>query len=305
MEGNLNIAMYKDLIANKLVTVKHFNGMSIIKYARKVFYENLWNEHPLLLEARGHVFDQHSGDCIVRPFEKVFNLGENGAGSFLHPKFRVRLIEKVNGFMFSVTKHNGSLIFSTTGSLTSDYVALGQKYVSNNPDDYIAGFTYNFEICSPDDPHIVEEEEGAYLIGIRDIFTGGQLSEYILDSHALGVTDHSSVKILRPEHIECSWEHAKGLLSSCEKEGYMVQTRLGTVKCKSTHYLGKKFIMRMGSKKVNAMYQDPAGFKQTLDEEFYPLVDFLVNEVDEARFSEMTDAQRRLLIETYFDMARI
>ncbi|WBY51902.1 putative RNA ligase/tail attachment protein [Pseudomonas phage vB_PaeM_B55] len=305
MEGKLHIEMYKDLIDKKLVTVKHFNGMSVIKYARKVFYDNLWNKHPLLLEARGHVFDQHSGDCIVRPFEKVFNLGENGAGRFLHPKFRVRLIEKVNGFMFSVTKHNGSLIFSTTGSLSSDYVALGRKYVSENADDYIAGFTYNFEICSPEDPHIVEEEEGAYLIGVRDIFTGQQQSEHILDAYALGMSAGSSVRVLRPDHIECSWAHAKGLLSSCEKEGYMVRTGMGTVKCKSTHYLGKKFIMRMGSKKVNAMYQDPAGFKQTLDEEFYPLVDFLVNEVEESCFVEMTDAQRRLLIETYFDMTRI
>lgn len=52
----MNLSLYEELIRNGLVKAKSVDGKVIIKYARSVFYKNLWLQHPLL------VFG--SGSCI-------------------------------------------------------------------------------------------------------------------------------------------------------------------------------------------------------------------------------------------------
>ena len=48
--------MFQELVKAGLVKQKRYpNGLSVFKYARKVFYDALWNQNPLLLEARGMV----------------------------------------------------------------------------------------------------------------------------------------------------------------------------------------------------------------------------------------------------------
>ncbi len=56
-----------ELISQK--TFNFFNGLTLLKYKPKVFYKNLWNTGPQLLEARGHVIDEN-GECVSRPFKK-------------------------------------------------------------------------------------------------------------------------------------------------------------------------------------------------------------------------------------------
>jgi len=66
-----------------LITVKQVGKLKVVKYARKVFYDNLWEVHPLLKECRGLVLDLDN-NVVAHPFTKVFNIGENGTG---YPEF--------------------------------------------------------------------------------------------------------------------------------------------------------------------------------------------------------------------------
>ena len=65
-----------DLIEQGLVKKKTYNsgvfeGLSVLKYSKKVFYNNLWNKDKRLLDCRGIVVDSED-NIVVWPFTKVF-----------------------------------------------------------------------------------------------------------------------------------------------------------------------------------------------------------------------------------------
>ena len=110
---------FDDLVQKNLVTKKTYvNGLSIYKYTRKVFFDNLWHLDDRLLDARGLVLD--ANNKVV--FSKVFNYKENGVTVDLEKE--IIAVRKVNGFMTAMTLHKGELLFSSTGSLDSNYVKL-------------------------------------------------------------------------------------------------------------------------------------------------------------------------------------
>lgn len=271
----------------------------IFKYRNKVFYKNLWNEDNALLESRGIVFNSN-GLIVQLPLRKVFNLNENGTR--VDPNRKVYGCRKVNGFMLAVTKHDGKLLFSTTGSLTSDYVELGKKVFINQCGDDVVNdispdYTYVFEICDPSDPHIVEEDGGVYLLGIRDKHTGRMVSPSVCERFArhIGAFEVRSLVLSAGYFIEG--------LASVEHEGYMLydyETHEPLVKLKSPYYLSKKAIMRLGKGKIGMMFSNPDQFKKRIDEEFYSFVDHVLTEYDEDEWRGMTDQERRIVIEWYF-----
>ena len=176
-----------DLVAKKLVTKKTytegpFAGLSVLKYKNNVFWDNLWHTDPRLLECRGMVVDSED-NVIIWPFTKIFNRFENGTDLPLDQE--VVCIRKVNGFMATAAIHKGKLLVSTTGTLDSEFSDLARKYLEKMKLDLVAfpeDYTFIFEICDSSDPHIVEEKEGAYLIGMRDLALNGKmLEEYRLD----------------------------------------------------------------------------------------------------------------------------
>ena len=287
-----------DLIERKLVTKKTYTngvykGLSVLKYTKKVFYDNLWHLDDRLLECRGTVVDE-DWNVIVLPFKKVFNYGENG--TTVDPDREVIAVEKINGFMAAATMtQKYGLIISTTGSLDSSYAKLARKWIGQleYSDCFLEGETYLFEICDKSDPHIVEEDEGAYLIGIRDHETGRLYSEFSLYSIA---ATHSCK---RPKTTRLKFKD----IPQTEREGFMTRdaaTEEVLCKLKSNHYLSKKAIMRLGRAKVDILFDNPELFKRRVDEEFYQLVDFLSENIDKEVFRNYSDQQRRDLIERYF-----
>lgn len=292
--------MFEDLIARGLVKEKKYpNGLSVFKYTRRVFYDALWNEDPLLLEARGMVLDTKTGEKVIWPFTKVFNYKENGAGEGISPYATVEAVRKVNGFMAAAAWYNGELIVSTTGTLDSDFAIMARKYIERlNIYNMMPFCTYIFEICSPDDPHIVEEEEGAYLIGLRHNPTGRMWPEAGLENTA------EMLGAKRPERQMIRFDALEELVSLVQHEGFMVRdadTGETLFKWKSPHYLTKKFLMRMGEKKVDAMYTNPVAFRQTIDEEYYDLVDYIMTHFCQDFWVGMNDQDRRRIIEEYFE----
>lgn len=294
--------MFQELIAKGLVKQKRYdNGLSVFKYTREVFYKALWNEDPLLLEARGMVLDD-DGNKVIWPFTKVFNHHENGTELDLDTV--VVAPRKVNGFMAAVRFWKGELIVSTTGTLDSDYAKLARSYIEklNGIERASTNMTLLFEICDQADPHIVEEEAGAYLIGARLMqdcdHEGAMLNEAQLDGYA------ASLGAKRPEVFRGTFRDVLDLLQNCKHEGYMVRLteREETVmKLKSPHYLVKKFLMRMGQKKVDFMFTNKEEFLKTIDEEFYSIVHYITRWYDAETWGRKTDAERRAKIEEYFE----
>lgn len=294
----------EDLVEQGLVKKKtyeygEFSGLSVLKYSRKVFYDNLWNKDKRLLDCRGMVVDSED-NIIVWPFTKVFNLYENNV-----KVDRDKIViapRKINGFMCAVSIYNGKPIYSTTGSLDSDFAKMAKDVIEDQltiPDTifFKDGYTFIFEICHPDDPHIVNEDAGAYLIGIRNHNTGKMLTEQRLDSYS------EFGGFYRPEVRIAQFDYIHQLSKSCKYEGFMIidyKTGETLCKLKSNHYLSKKAIMRLGQSKVEDMYDDPEKFKQRIDEEYYNLIDFIVKTVDKEQWKSYNDQQRRKFIEKYF-----
>lgn len=297
---------FQDLIDRKLVSRKEgkdqFEGLYVYKYTKRVFYDALWNEDKRLLDARGMVLNA-DGEAIIWPFTKVFNYLENGAGEGIEDSHYVQAVRKVNGFMASVRKSGlrpGRALVATTGSLDSEFVQLARRVIVDNIDlEYLSeDYTYIFEICHPSDPHIVEEEAGAYLIGARNMKTGAMMQEDFLKHHAY----HMGAK--RPEHFNCSFGELKEVMKTCKHEGFMVidlRDYSTLFKWKSPHYLTKKFIMRMGQNKVDYMFNNKEEFLQSIDEEFYAVVEYITSTYHIDYWKQLSDQDRRCIIENHFE----
>lgn len=291
--------MFEALIEAGLVKQKRYeNGLSVFKYAKKVFYDALWNTDPLLLEARGIVLDD-AGNKVIWPFTKVFNYKENNAGVNLMMDTEIIAPRKVNGFMAACRYWNGELVVSTTGSLDSDFAKLARSHIEKlDTSRLLSRFTYIFEICDPSDPHIVQEDEGAYLIGARSMTSGGMVGEAMLDEIA------GKIGAKRPEVFYGTFGQLWHMVRECRHEGWMVilaETGKTVMKIKSPHYLSKKFLMRMGQKKVTAMFEDKDNFIKTIDEEFYPLVHYITRWWDAEKWAATSETDRRAVIEKYFE----
>lgn len=289
----------RGLVKKKTYTSGEFEGLSVLKYSNKVFYNNLWNKDKRLLDCRGMVVDSED-NIIVWPFTKVFNLYENNTKV---DRDKIVIVpRKINGFMCAVSIYNGKPIYSTTGSLDSDFAKMAKEVIEGQMlpefDLFEEGYTFIFEICHPNDPHIVREDVGGYLIGVRDHKTGKMLPEKNLDRCAkLG-------GFYRPEVQIAQFDYIYQLSKSCKHEGFMIidyETGETLCKLKSNHYLSKKAIMRLGQAKVEDMFDNPDKFKQRIDEEFFAITDFIVKTVDKEQWKSYNDQQRRAFIEKYFN----
>ncbi len=284
--------MAKELIIRKESI--RYPGLFTVKYHNRVFYDNLWTDE--LKECRGRV-ELANGNIVVNPFTKVFNRNENGTN--IDPNEICVASEKINGFMAAATYVSavGGVVVSTTGSLDSDFVAMAERYITPNMKttirDNYKGSTLLFEICHEDDPHIIPEQAGAYLIGCRQVnlpdpYFSTPGAERTLDFMAGTLGAYRS-----------DWKIAKFLdivmeCKNMKREGYVVygQASATVLKIKSPYYLAMKAIARI--KDINKLK------KEFIDEEFYPLIQYLS---EHKTFKEMEEQQKLTLLREYYDLA--
>ncbi len=282
----------------KLVSRKEsarYPGLYVLKYKNKVFYDNLWT--PELMEMRGLVVDEDY-NVVVYPFTKIFNRFENGID--IDRNEIVTAVRKVNGFLGCVTVGNGRLIYSTTGSLDSDYVKLVEKHLGNNPwftPSMSNSYTWMFEICDPSDPHIIYEKKGAYLIGGRSIYSRSMVSEKDLDYLA------KEMEVMRPSHEQIRFSDLVEKVKFVAHEGFVVYGKLnngemGSLKIKSPYYLTNKFLARVRPEKFLTLIED-GSIKRRIDEEYYPLIDYLVLNKD--HFAALTEQSRISYIKEFLN----
>lgn len=256
-----------------LVQYNNFGDFKVRKYKREVFYNNLWNTDPILLESRGHVLDAND-NLVARPFKKLFNYKENGTVVDLEQE--VVVVEKVNGFMFHVTQHKDFILEGTTGSLSSPFTELAKENMKKHGvnyegfklilDDYNEPMTCIFEIKdNENDPHIIDDEkDGVYLLGVRSVSTGKLLRQDALDKIA------TILNVKRPKWEVLYFRQALKEVEKVKHEGFVIYdftTNEGLLKLKSPFYISKKSLMR---KHVSNVYSH--NYKALVDEEYYPII---------------------------------
>jgi hypothetical protein len=281
---------YEDLVKVKTYS----NGLSLHKYKSSVFYNNRWGEHPLLLDARGIVLDEN-GKIIQYPFTKIFNRFENGTN--IPDEEMVTALEKINGFMSAVTLYNNEILVSTTGSLDSDFVKMAKEKL---PMDTIVGelddnISYCFEIVHENDPHIIVEKPGAYLIGGRRKFRNSpQLSVEFLKEKA------ARMGVMFPDYRICKFGDIVADAKKSKREGWVVYSQESdkSLKIKTPYYLVSKFIAR--KKDMSVMFSN--NYRQHFDEEFYPLCEYLQKIYNGDLFMQISEQRRLEIIREYFNV---
>ena len=283
-----------------------FPELRVLKYQNKVFYENRFDR--ALLEMRGLVLDRHN-QIIVRPFDKCFNYSERTAPNSPFPlhlddERRLDVVVKVNGFLGCCTSvelppdnpsatasFNGQILYSTTGSLDSDFSRLVEKHCAPRAELFRRwpNHTFLFEINDPSDPHIIAEAEGITLIGLRRVSDGHSYSEDELDRLA------AAEGLRRPERINAiRFADLKTLLANVRHEGFMVRDAAsGEVLCKlkSPYYLLSKLFAR------TRRLEDKLD-KRQMDEEYYPLIDHINAHRD--RFNGLNEQEKIKFIQDFF-----
>lgn len=273
------------------------DNVFVLKYTKKVFFKSLWTVE--LENARGTVVD---GDynIISRPFTKIYNRGERNTD--IDRDTKVVGVEKVNGFMACATWHNGKLLVSTTGTIDSDFAMVAKTFLipftamfKNSPN-----LSFIFEICDPNDVHIIPEKFGVYLLGAR-YKTWDSLN------HALSELELDLIaqihNIMRPSWGVGRFGDYVDDVKICKHEGFVCYTLDGKqeLKMKSPYYLATKFLGRIREERLNGLLiaKNQQQLRQIIDEEFYGIIETIT--ADPKAFIDLNEQERMAFVRTYFD----
>lgn len=206
----LNNNTYNDIITplqinqkGNLILLRYGNYLSVKDGETEnqtMWDEGFWDLYDgLYRECRSIVIDVKNEIIVNCPFRKFFNLNEKPETELEEIKNRitkaksVEISEKIDGSMQCATYYNDEIILTGAQSVDENNswrLQDGYKMLYNN-ENYIKmikenpNWTFIFEYVSLLDAHVVKytkEQEGLYLIGIRDKFTGEQYSyNFVLD----------------------------------------------------------------------------------------------------------------------------
>ena len=260
--------------------------LSVAKYTKTAFFGSVWNQ--FLEESRGLVLNER-GEIAVLPFRKIYNYGIDKESPKLPLDTMVTAYRKINGFMLGVTRVAGidELVFSTTGSLDSEFVGLAKSVYDwcAKPEKFEAmiepGYTYLFECVHPADPHIIVEDTGLYYLGRR--------------KHSFSAPVENDMKTrfgfinagaIAPGEYRMTLGELIKKVKTVDHEGFVFYADTGeTAKLKSPFYLAAKMF---GRENLDVLLEGRA--RNRLDEELWPLVDYV--ESIRERFETLTEQEK-------------
>lgn len=293
--------MFKDELkkyveTSGLVSMKECgNGIYVLKYKKKVFYDNLWNDY--IEECRGTIVDSDF-NIVSRPFTKIYNYGIESKAPKLDHNVPIDVYRKVNGFMVAVTWHNGDILVSTTGSTDSDYVKMARELVDVGVYRKVCQEWYNttfmFECVHRNDPHIIPEKEGMYLLGYR---TKDWSSHVSVDSKLLKMLG-IQFGTLPVEHYRMTVGEMLETVKTVKHEGYVFYTADGTsAKVKSPYYLTSKWVAR--NPRTDKLVDLNKDIKHNIDEEYYGLIDAIRLNIE--AYTAMNEQERLEWVRKYLE----
>lgn len=275
----------------KLVTMREsttYPGLFVLKYKRNVFYDGLWNEY--LEECRGTVVDKDF-NIVSYPFTKIYNFGVEKHAPIINDDQLVTAYRKVNGFMVSLSYHNNDIVVSTTGSLDSEYVQYAKEMMLTHATwehwrkyfalPIVSEFTHLFECVHPNDPHIIPEKQGMYLLGFRRNLWTDKVNHFD-DSESTTLSEVAKkLNCFHAEHCVTSMGEVKMMAKQCKHEGFVIYTPDGrSTKIKSPYYLFSKFVARKSSEKLSNILENKENYKTIVEEEYYPIMEHLLKNKD-------------------------
>ena len=125
-----------------------------------------------------------------------------------------------------------------------------------------------FECVHPNDPHIIPEKAGMYLLGYR---SKDWTNKVLLTSKMLRMLE-IEFGTIPVEHFRMSMAELLTAVKGVRHEGFVFYTQDGvSAKIKSPYYLTSKWVAR--NPRTDKLVDLNRDIKQNLDEEYYPLVD--------------------------------
>lgn len=296
----MNQQEIKDFVLNnpKLVKMReseNYPGLYVLKYSKKVFYDNLWNEY--LEECRGTIVDADF-NVVSRPFTKIYNYGIESQAPTLSSDTLVTAYRKVNGFMVAMTWHNNDVLVSTTGSTSGDFVGYAKEMMLTHAcwEDWrmvlcsAQGLTLMFECVHPSDPHIVPENPGMYFLGYRQNSWDSKVKGFGVamsnhwEEYAMDV-----LKCFVAESYVLPLGELQAKVKTVKHEGFVFYTADGiSSKIKSPYYLTSKWVAR--NPRTDKLVDLNKDIKHNLDEEYFGLVDAIRANI--AEYTAMDEQQR-------------
>ena len=154
--------------------------------------ENLWEvDNGFYLECRSVVINLEDEEIVIAPFRKFRNLNECPANNIdvvteeIKNAKTVEITNKLDGSMQCLRWYKGDIFMTGSQALDPDLSWRLKDGISRLTDNYIVmakeneDFTFIFEYIALEDAHVVKytkDQEGLYLIGARNVFTGRQCS---------------------------------------------------------------------------------------------------------------------------------
>jgi hypothetical protein len=170
------------------------------------------------------------------------------------------------------------VLVSNTGSTDSDYVAMAKEMMLThmcwadwqmafaNAD--MEGLTVMFECVHPNDPHIIPEKAGMYVLGYRE----NEWQSKVGHSHTVLLELGRIFNCFVPEFYETTVGNLVEQTKNVRHEGFVFYTADGvSAKIKSPYYLTSKWVAR--NPRTDKLVDLKKDIKHNLDEEYYPLVD--------------------------------
>lgn len=299
---------------NSLVHIKdyqdgEFEGLKVVKPSRLSMHMQNWDS--ILMDLRGTVLDKDY-NVLSLPFRKSFNRLEHQNWDFNRDDVVV-YSKKLNGFMAAVTyiPSIGRPVVNTTGTLDSQFVNYADSMLPLETFMFITqisleiisnGYcvpTFIFEIVHPEDPHIIEEECGAYLLGVRSTSWGDRDAQHngIKQQEALDeIANHMGVK--RPLYSTSRWSDLVIKAQTDLGEGFMAHDmhKNFAVKLKTPFYQVCKSLCRRNelitvNTRSRILGSSPYLYQQA--------VQYIVGTIGSEKFLNKTEQERLALLRPY------
>ena len=245
----LNVKKYNEVF--DCLQFNQENEFLLIRYGIAEMQQGMWEDSDSIYrECRSIVIDLKKEQIVIAPFRKFFNLNEVSENdeNILLEKIKdaesVEISDKMDGSMQSARWYNDDIFMCGSMAISKDNswrLADGYDRLTFNQMEMIRenpNLTFIFEYISLKDAHVIiynEDDEGLYLIGVRDITDGREWSykeiEEISTLYNSPMTKLENEKTLQ-ELINLSNE-----LESTDKEGWVLNIDGHKVKIKCDDYV--------------------------------------------------------------------
>jgi len=198
---DLNNKEYEDIISplqinqnDKLILIRYGRYSDVFGGKNEITNDNFWDLYNgFYQECRSIVIDIEKEEIVLSPFKKFKNLNEGVDNhiDIITDKINnakcIEITNKLDGSMQSSRDYYGKIIMSGSQSIdVNNSWRLQDGYnMLINQSNYVqmikdnSDYTFIFEYITLKDAHVVnyqKEDEGLYLLGMRNVYTGEQLS---------------------------------------------------------------------------------------------------------------------------------